>query len=227
MSKDALRIDFDAIEVGSFAETDSRTREHPAAGSDDGPKIELNSLDDVLTTGQVAKICQVAPRTVSKWFDNGRLKGHRIPGSQDRRIRLRALIDFMVLNHMPLGDLERFLVGESVLMIGFTDSSYAERLRVAAGSAPPVVFSATAVEAGVIWNSKTWRVIVLNVETLGESQSISLARRIRGDFSKVIALAIRPKKESGTTNYRQEFRETMPPGSDPELLFERIRSFIG
>ena len=28
----------------------------------------------VFTTGQVAKICKVAPRTVSKWFDSGRLK---------------------------------------------------------------------------------------------------------------------------------------------------------
>jgi len=35
----------------------------------------------VFTTGQVAKICKVAPRTVSKWFDSGRLKGYRIPGS--------------------------------------------------------------------------------------------------------------------------------------------------
>ena len=43
-------------------------------------------MKKVFTTGQVAKICQVAPRTVSKWFDSGRLKGYRIPGSQDRRI---------------------------------------------------------------------------------------------------------------------------------------------
>jgi excisionase family DNA binding protein len=49
----------------------------------------------VYTTGQVAKICQVAPRTVSKWFDNGRLKGYRIPGSQDRRIPHKHLVAFM------------------------------------------------------------------------------------------------------------------------------------
>ena len=36
---------------------------------------------EVLTTGEVAKICNVAPRTVSKWFDSGSLKGYRIPGS--------------------------------------------------------------------------------------------------------------------------------------------------
>jgi excisionase family DNA binding protein len=49
----------------------------------------------VFTTGQVAKICKVAPRTVSKWFDSGRLKGYRIPGSQDRRIPREYLIRFL------------------------------------------------------------------------------------------------------------------------------------
>ena len=41
---------------------------------------------EVLTTGEVARICRVAPRTVSKWFDTGKLRGYRIPGSRDRRI---------------------------------------------------------------------------------------------------------------------------------------------
>ena len=60
----------------------------------------------VFTTGQVAKICKVAPRTVSKWFDSGRLKGYRIPGSQDRRIPRDYLIKFLKEHGMPLGDLE-------------------------------------------------------------------------------------------------------------------------
>ena len=60
----------------------------------------------VFTTGQVAKICKVAPRTVSKWFDSGRLKGYRIPGSQDRRIPREYLIKFLKEHGMPLGELE-------------------------------------------------------------------------------------------------------------------------
>ena len=55
----------------------------------------------VFTTGQVAKICKVAPRTVSKWFDSGRLKGYRIPGSQDRRIPREYLIKFLKEHGMP------------------------------------------------------------------------------------------------------------------------------
>ncbi len=61
---------------------------------------------DVLTTGQVARICNVAPRTVSKWFDNGQLRGSRIPGSRDRRIPLDQLMRFMKAHGMPIGGLE-------------------------------------------------------------------------------------------------------------------------
>lgn len=55
----------------------------------------------VLTTGDVAEICNVAHRTVSKWFDGGLLGGYRIPGSQDRRIPVESLLKFMDANNLP------------------------------------------------------------------------------------------------------------------------------
>ena len=61
---------------------------------------------EILTTGDVARICNVAPRTVSKWFDTGQLRGYRIPGSKDRRIPLEQLIRFMKIHGIPLGKLE-------------------------------------------------------------------------------------------------------------------------
>ena len=72
---------------------------------------------DVLTTGDVAKICHVAPRTVSKWFDNGQLKGYRIPGSKDRRIPVSELVRFMKMHNMPTSALPvgkiRVLIADS------------------------------------------------------------------------------------------------------------------
>ncbi|MBA7661611.1 hypothetical protein ES703_69631 [subsurface metagenome] len=72
---------------------------------------------NVLTTGDVAKICNVAPRTVSKWFDNGQLKGYRIPGSKDRRIPVSELIRFMKVHNMPTAALPvgkiRVLIADS------------------------------------------------------------------------------------------------------------------
>src|SRR5258708_737143 len=72
----------------------------PMSATTHTPKVK-----DVLTTGEVAKICNVAPRTVSKWFDSGALHGYRIPGSKDRRIPLNQLIRFMKQHGMPLNGL--------------------------------------------------------------------------------------------------------------------------
>lgn len=62
---------------------------------------------DVLTTGQVAQLCNVAPRTVTKWFDSGQLHGYRIPGSKDRRIPLNELIRFMKAHNIPTEQIEK------------------------------------------------------------------------------------------------------------------------
>lgn len=89
---------------------------------------------NVLTTGDVAKICNVAPRTVSKWFDSGQLKGYRIPGSKDRRIPVSELTRFMKVHNMPAAALPagkiRVLVVDSS---GDATSSLADSLRTRAG----------------------------------------------------------------------------------------------
>ncbi len=55
----------------------------------------------VFTAGQVAKLCNVAHRTVSKWFDQGLIKGYRIPGRNDRRIPIAEVIRFMKEHNIP------------------------------------------------------------------------------------------------------------------------------
>lgn len=61
----------------------------------------------VLTTGDVARLFTVAPRTVSKWADSGRLKCWRVPGSQDRRFeaidvaRMLREVGLPVPAHLP------------------------------------------------------------------------------------------------------------------------------
>lgn len=64
-----------------------------------------NAARSVMTTGEISEICQVAPRTVSKWFDSGMLKGYRIPGSKDRRVETRVLVAFLKKHGMPLNGL--------------------------------------------------------------------------------------------------------------------------
>ncbi len=57
------------------------------------------------TTGQVAKMCDVAARTVAKWMDSGKIPGcYRIPGSADRRVPRADLARFLRENGMPVPD---------------------------------------------------------------------------------------------------------------------------
>lgn len=81
---------------------------------------------DVLTTGEVAKICNVAPRTVSKWFDSGQLKGYRIPGSKDRRIPLNQLVRFMKDHGIPLDGLN---TGQTRVLVVDDERDIVEALR--------------------------------------------------------------------------------------------------
>ena len=57
---------------------------------------------NVFTTGDVARICNVAARTANKWFDSGLLKGYRIPVSKDRRVPVEELKRFMMDNNIPM-----------------------------------------------------------------------------------------------------------------------------
>ena len=90
--------------------------------------LNMQKRKDVLTTGQVAQICNVAPRTVTKWFDSGRLKGYRIPGSKDRRIPTTELIRFMKTHNIPTDVLE---AGKMRILLIDSDSESVEQLATA------------------------------------------------------------------------------------------------
>jgi excisionase family DNA binding protein len=81
---------------------------------------------DVLTTGEVAKICNVASRTVSKWFDSGQLRGYRIPGSKDRRIPVANLIKFMKSHGIPMDGL---MSGNTRVLIVDRDEEVVSKLQ--------------------------------------------------------------------------------------------------
>jgi two-component system response regulator RpaA len=65
------------------------------------------SNDRYYTTGTIARLLSVAPRTVSKWIDSGMLKGFRVPLSRDRRVTRESLVKFCNEYQLPLRDLER------------------------------------------------------------------------------------------------------------------------
>ena len=147
---------------------------------------------DVLTTGQVAKICNVAPRTVSKWFDSGQLRGYRIPGSKDRRIPLHQLVRFMKAHGMPLNGLDS---GETRVLI-LDDHDHQEMLALlteALGreAGYEVQSAGTAFEAGVLAEKFKPHVLMVDVTLAGVDAS-ELCRLLRQqpDLESIRVIAV-------------------------------------
>ena len=83
-------------------------------------------MKTVFTTGEVAEICKISQQTVIRCFDNGRLRGFRVPGSKFRRIPRDALISFMKSNNIPLENLDS---GKKRVLIVDDDPAIVEMLQ--------------------------------------------------------------------------------------------------
>jgi excisionase family DNA binding protein len=146
---------------------------------------------DVLTTGDVARICHVAPRTVSKWFDSGQLKGYRIPGSRDRRIPVSELVRFMKMHNMPTDALP---VGKTRVLIVDTDTDYAESLgRTLANKADYEIETVTTTfETGLVAQKFSPHVMIISLLS-GDIDATEICKSVREDDDlqavKLIALA--------------------------------------
>ncbi len=55
-----------------------------------------------LSTGEIAKLCDVNLRTVIRWIDRGSLKGFKLPGRGNNRVRVEDFIAFLVEHQMPI-----------------------------------------------------------------------------------------------------------------------------
>jgi excisionase family DNA binding protein len=64
------------------------------------------AIKTVYTTGEAARVCKVSQQTIIRCFDNGQLKGFRVPGSKFRRIPREELFRFMRDNGIPTDALE-------------------------------------------------------------------------------------------------------------------------
>ncbi|MFT5708068.1 MAG: two-component system response regulator VicR [Oceanospirillaceae bacterium] len=55
-----------------------------------------------LTTGYIAKLCDVNLRTVIRWINQGSLKGFKLPGRGNNRVQREDFIAFLEEHGMPI-----------------------------------------------------------------------------------------------------------------------------
>jgi excisionase family DNA binding protein len=146
---------------------------------------------EVLTTGEVAKICNVAPRTVSKWFDSGSLKGYRIPGSRDRRIPSSELMKFMRAHGIPL---EGLTSGRTRVLIVDSEKEVVDTLEkiLTEQTSYEVRTATSAFSAGMECERFKPHVVLLDIH-LGDSDAKTFADSVRKNeqlqFTKIVGMS--------------------------------------
>jgi two-component system, OmpR family, response regulator RpaA len=185
-------------------------------------------MKKVFTTGQVAKICKVAPRTVSKWFDSGRLRGYRIPGSQDRRIPREHLIRFLKEHQMPLGELEEE-GWHKILIIG-AEQMFIERIRelLAEDDDYKYEMAPSGFEAGIQAESFHPDTIIIDM-AMGRSEALQIAQHLRRktQFETTMIVGLASEDEASPDALSQYgFNDIYKKPFDIALLAEKIRTAV-
>jgi excisionase family DNA binding protein len=184
-------------------------------------------MKTIFTTGQVAKICKVAPRTVSKWFDSGRLRGYRIPGSQDRRIPREHLIRFLKEHGMPLGELEDEAVGK-ILLVGAESMIRAALTEHMNSDQFKLDFATSGFEAGIQAESLHPDCVVIDF-IMGRNEAVMIAQNLRknSQYADTVLVGLLSDEDNASGFDRSVFNETFRKPFDSALLAERIRTLIG
>ena len=136
-------------------------------------------MKTVFTTGEAAKICKVSQQTIIRCFDNGQLKGFRVPGSRFRRIPRDMLYKFMKDNGIPTDALESgkrkvLLVDDDVELVELMTKVLEEDGRFEIRTAN------TGFDAGMLVKEYRPDCIVLDV-MLPDINGKEVCHRVRGD----------------------------------------------
>jgi excisionase family DNA binding protein len=136
-------------------------------------------MKTVFTTGEAAKICKVSQQTIIRCFDNGQLKGFRVPGSRFRRIPREMLYKFMKDNGIPTDALES---GRRKVLLVDDDTELVEVMTkfLEEDGRFEVKIATTGFDAGMLVKEYRPDMIVLDV-MLPDINGKEVCQRVRAD----------------------------------------------
>jgi two-component system, OmpR family, response regulator RpaA len=183
----------------------------------------IMAMRKVFTTGQVARLCSVAPRTVSKWFDSGKLRGYRIPGSQDRRVPRDCLVEFMKATGMPLGILETEGFYK-VLTVGLENQLHDQIMEGLAMAMDLEMNKADSVfEAGALLEVHEPDLLIVDL-AIGRYEALTASRYVRGDVRrgkvKIFGLLLEDQVDTQMEGFDQLFRKPVNPKEIHQAVIE-------
>ena len=136
-------------------------------------------MKTVFRTGEAAKICKVSQQTIIRCFDNGQLKGFRVPGSRFRRIPREMLFKFMKDNGIPTDALES---GRRKVLLVDDDTELVEVMTkfLEEDGRFEVKIATTGFDAGMLVKEYRPEMIVLDV-MLPDINGKEVCQRVRAD----------------------------------------------
>jgi excisionase family DNA binding protein len=187
-------------------------------------------IKEYLTTGQAAKICKCSQQTIIRCFDDGKLKGYRVPGSRFRRIPKENLFAFIREFGLPTDALE---VSSKRKVLVVDDDPDLVELIVSVLEADrrfETKVATNGFEAGMMVKEYRPDIIILDV-MLPDINGKEVCIRVRNDASlenvKIICISgmvernkIKELKEVGADDFLQKPFET-------DVLLSRICRLLG
>ncbi|MFC1583925.1 response regulator [Fibrobacterota bacterium] len=166
----------------------------------------------LLTTGDIAKHCNVNFRTVVRWIERGHLKSHKLPGRGDNRIQIQDFITFLKENDMPIPDEFRPL-NQKILLVDDDPDIVNLLKRKLKSKGFEIKAAKDGFSAGVFLQSFSPAVMILDLKMPGLSglDMIKSVRNLPGySNQKILVLSgaseaeIKKAMEMGADDYMQK-----------------------
>lgn len=174
------------------------------------------------TTGEAAKMCRISQQSIIRCFDNGSLKGFRVPGSKFRRIPRNELFTFMRENNIPIPTDMR---GAITVLIVTQDCIVEKSLKnvMTEKNGFVLMFCDNIFDAGASMHDAIPDVIIIDCsDDAREAILVSRALRKKPALSNVAVFAL-TDGDVGTAEGIEAFKKPF----DAELLSKRIKRVAG
>jgi CheY-like chemotaxis protein len=192
----------------------------------------------IFTTTQAAKVCQVAPRTVTRWFGNGLLPGsYTVPStlaakengrSGDRRIPREVLEQLMKLNGIPSAWLDRSEATDKLLLVGCSPSFTSMLSGLLPSTGYKIAAATSTLEAGMQTIDLAPDCVVIDFD-LGCDRAMHITETLRThhEYADVMIVALVESNSAVAGQDRSRFTDIWKKPFDVELFATRVSRMIG
>ena len=185
--------------------------------------------EDVLSTSQIAELLSVSPRTVTKWFDSGQLRGWRVPsqsgktGSGHRRVSLRGLLDFIHKHQMnELMDRVRALFPRRIILCGCSNL-LVHAIAPVFGTDIVEVNDTYSLSSELHLNLHSEMYIIIDLRTLGRGHGSQAALSVRRDAEQAVIIGLLAEDETKSLEMMEfGFNHVLQHPIDPKLVVQLL-----